>query len=287
MKWPRISIITPSFNQGKFIEETIQSVINQDYPDLKYLVIDGGSKDNTVDIIKKYEDKIDYWVSKPDEGQTDAISKGFRRTSGEIVAWINSDDQYFSKNVLKKVAKFFSENKDIDACCGDNVYIDENNNVLYMRKGVPFCSKRLLYIWNYIHQPTVFMRRKVIEEFALNTSLNYVMDYEYWMRISNKYKFRYINALISASRWHSECKTMVGTSNVFYELKKVHAVMGKGTNIRIIPPQYLFKIFYNIQRLYSLPFLWQLNSKERFPNISVKSWAKLLKRQAFGLRFGG
>lgn len=287
MDKPKVSVITASLNQGKFIEETILSVLSQDYPNLEYLIIDGGSTDNTLDVIKKYEDRIDYWVSEPDKGQSDAINKGLKRVTGNIVTWINSDDQYYSEKIFSKVVEHFCANPDIDVCYGDNVYIDKNSSILYMRKGLPIYSRRLLNIWNYMHQPTVFLKREVIAEAILDIDLEYAMDYEYWLRISEKHKFKYINLLISASRWHDDSKTTANTDATFSAVKEIYAVTGKGLNSRIIPDKYLFKIFYNLQRLYTLPFLWQLNSKERFLNITVKSWAKLLKRQLLGLRFGG
>ncbi len=282
---PKISVVTPSLNQGRFIEETILSVLSQDYPNVEYMIFDGGSTDNTTDIINKYDEHIDYWVSEPDESQSDAINKGFERVTGDIVTWINSDDQYCTKNIFKKISEFFITNPHIDACYGNNVYVDENSAILYLRKGVPFYSRELLKIWNYIHQPTVFLRKDVIDNFSLNLNLNYIMDYEYWLRITRKYKFKYIDLIISASRWHHECKTIENEGQFFFELEKVHDTMGSRSVNRIIPPQYFFKIFYNIQRLYSLFFLRQLNRKNCFSNITVKSWRNLLKRQVIGLRF--
>jgi glycosyltransferase involved in cell wall biosynthesis len=282
----KISVVTPSLNQGKFVEETILSVLNQDYPNIEYMIMDGGSTDNTLDIIKKYEDRIDYWVSEPDKGQSEAINKGFEIVTGDIVTWINSDDQYFTEDIFQKVFELFSTNPEIGACYGNNVYIDENSSILYFRKGIPFYSRGLLNVWNYIHQPTVFLRREVIDEFLLNLDFNYVMDYEYWLRIAQKHKFKYIDLLISASRWHNECKTMENDNLFFFELKKIHNATAKRFINRIIPPKYFFKMFYNIQRLYSLPFLWQLHRKKSSLNIKGKSWINLIKRQVFGLRFG-
>ena len=115
--WPRISIVTPSYNQGQFIEETIRSVLLQGYPNLEYIIMDGGSKDNTLDILQKYEHAIDYWSSAPDKGQAHAINKGFASASGDILAWLNSDDVY-EAGVLAQVAKFFQEQPDIDVISG-------------------------------------------------------------------------------------------------------------------------------------------------------------------------
>ena len=115
--YPKISIVTPSFNQGKYIEQTIQSVLDQDYPNLEYIIIDGGSTDETVEIIKKYEHKIHYWVSEPDKGQTDGINKGFAKCTGEIFNWINSDD-YYEPGTFYKLAKLFTEHPYVDVVCG-------------------------------------------------------------------------------------------------------------------------------------------------------------------------
>lgn len=286
MDRPKISVVTPSFNQGRFIEETILSVLNQDYPIIEYIIIDGGSTDNTLDIIRKYEKSIDYWNSEPDKGQSDAINKGLKRVTGDIVTWINSDDQYYSKNIFSKISALFTAKPHIDACYGNNVYVDESSSILYLRKGIPFYSIRLLNIWNYINQPTVFLRKCIIDNFLLDLELNYIMDYEYWLRIARRYNFKYIDLMISASRWHNECKTIGNKIQFYLELEKVYNAMGRNVTNRIIPPQYFFKICYNVQRLYSLPFLWQLNRKNCFLNITVKSWINLLKRQVFGLRFG-
>ena len=282
----KISIITPSYNQGEYIEETIQSVINQDYPNFEYIIIDGGSTDNTVDIIKKYEAHIDYWISEPDEGQSHAINKGIDRATGDIVAWLNSDDQYFSADVLRKVACFFNTFKDVHACYGNNVYVDSNGDILYLRMAPRFWSIGLLKKWNYIHQPTVFLRKDVINNFSINNSLDYIMDYEYWLRISTRYNFKYINEIASASRWHNSCKTIGNTDRFFEELERVHNELGNETFKHLIPPLLLFKVFYNFQRIFSVLFLYQLVSKKRFPSIRLYKWKKIFKRQMFGLRLG-
>ncbi len=282
----KISIITPSYNQGEYIEETIQSVINQNYSNIEYIIIDGGSTDNTVDIIKKYESNIRYWVSETDEGQSHAINKGFERATGDVVAWLNSDDQYFSVDTLKQVAKFFNKNKDVDACYGNNVYIDSSGDILYLRMAPRFFSIELLKKWNYIHQPTVFLRKDIINKFHINNNLDYIMDYEYWLRISTKYKFRHLNEIISASRWHSSCKTIGNTDKFFEELENVHCELGVGYRNHLIPPLLLFRVFYNFQRILSTLFLYQLISTKRFSSIKLYKWKKIFMRQMLGLRFG-
>lgn len=283
----KFSIITPSFNQGRFIEKTIQSVINQDYAGIEYVVIDGGSTDNTVDVIKKYQGHMKYWVSESDAGQSDAIKKGFEKVSGDIVGWINSDDCYYSKDVFKKVADVFESNPDVNICYGDNIYIDENDSVLYLRKAFPFYSEKLLSIWNYINQPTVFFRKKILDEFQLDLSLHYIMDYEYWLQISNRYRFKYVNSIISASRWHTSCKTISNSQAFYDELETVYGRIGKPILAKILPPKYIARFFLNFQRFCSFMFLMQLRSKGRFENFKIDNFAKLLKRQFLGLRFIG
>lgn len=282
----KISIITPSYNQGEYIEETIQSVINQNYSNIEYIIIDGGSTDNTVDIIRKYESSIEYWVSEKDEGQSHAINKGLERASGEVVAWLNSDDQYFSADILTQVAKFFNKYKDVDVCYGNNVYIDSSGDILYLRMAPRFFSTELLEKWNYIHQPTVFLKKEIIKNFHINNNLHYIMDYEYWLRISTKYKFQHLNEIMSASRWHSSCKTIGNIDKFFEELENVQRELGMESRNRLIPPLLLFRIFYNLQRIVSTLFVYKLFSSKRFSTIKLYSWKKIFMRQMLGLRFG-
>ena len=124
LAWPRISIVTPSFNQGRFLERTILSVLNQNYPNLEYIVMDGGSTDESVEIIKKYENYLAYWISEKDNGQSDAIKKGFQKSTGEILAWLNSDDIYLS-GALRGVAGFFRDGKGTEVVYGNRYIIDE------------------------------------------------------------------------------------------------------------------------------------------------------------------
>lgn len=285
-KYPKISIITATLNQGQFIEETIQSVIGQDYPNIEYILIDGGSTDGTLGIIRKYEHRIDYWISEPDDGQTDALMKGLTRATGEIIGWINSDDLYYCPNVFAGVAKFFHRNPHVDLCYGGNVYIDEHGGVLLARTEVPFYSRWLLSIWNYIHQPTVFFRRHVLEAMSLDCRLHYAMDYEYWLRASRCYRFKCIRQFMSASRWHPQCKTISDGSAFFSELKAIHGKIGAPALARIIPPRVTARVFYNLQRLWSLGSLGRLRSTDRFKSIRIGALSQLVKRQVLGLGIG-
>src|SRR5215831_18533986 len=151
MSVPRISIVTPSYNQGRFIEETIQSVLSQDYPNLEYIIIDGGSKDQSVDIIRKYEKRLAYWVSEKDSGAADAIAKGFRRATGDIMAYLNSDDLY-SPETLRAVAEVFQAGRS-DVVYGNTWWIDSDGHYLGERRQTPFAPMGYLYGGFDLQQP--------------------------------------------------------------------------------------------------------------------------------------
>ncbi|HEY9698665.1 MAG TPA: glycosyltransferase family 2 protein [Trichocoleus sp.] len=189
LQLPRISIITPSYNQGHFIEETICSVLQQNYPNLEYIVIDGGSTDNTVDIIKRYESQISYWVSEPDRGQTHAINKGLKRATGEILAYINSDD-YYLPGTLHAVAEYFRNYPEIDLLHGRCCYVDAHGESIGEQFGNIHTFEEIIDLWSIwwrkqqFVQPEVFWTRRISDRVgAFNESLYFVMDYEYWSRI--------------------------------------------------------------------------------------------------------
>jgi glycosyltransferase involved in cell wall biosynthesis len=184
MQYPKISIVTPNYNGGQFLEETILSVIGQNYPNLEYIIIDGGSTDNSVEIIKKYEKHLAYWVSEKDKGQSDAINKGFTKATGKIVTWLNSDD-FFLPNTLHKVATYW-QNKTFDFLIGNVKIVDSNSE----SKGIAK-SKVVLYKNYYlpsssvILQPASFFSKKVLDVCnGLDASYHYVMDVDFWIRAS-------------------------------------------------------------------------------------------------------
>ena len=212
--WPRISIVTPSFNQGEFIEETIRSVLLQGYPNLEYIIIDGGSTDETVSIIKKYEKWLAYWVSEPDRGQAHALSKGIAKAEGDIFAWINSDDLY-CKGAFEKAVNFMWERGGIakSIIYSDLIIIDELGKATDSISPLPVTRENLIRFWkkNYrIPQPTVFMRRDLIHEDMLDLSLHFVFDWDLWIMLSETNEFHYLNDTLAMFRVYDKSKTGSG-----------------------------------------------------------------------------
>lgn len=215
----KISIITPSFNQAGYLEQTIQSVIGQNYSNLEYIIIDGGSSDNSPEIIKKYERHIAYWVSETDTGQSHAINKGLEKATGDIIAWINSDDQYLP-GALKTVSNYFSRNPEIDLIYGNAVNLYPNGKTKnYIVK--EFDPVDLLSRVS-VHQPSVFWKRGIHEEIGvLDETLNYVMDYDLWLRIFFRYKTKRVDKMLSIFRIHADSKTYYDPRELYYEKRKV------------------------------------------------------------------
>jgi glycosyltransferase involved in cell wall biosynthesis len=203
---PLVTVVTPSYNQGPFIRETIESVLSQDYPNLEYLVIDGGSTDETLSILKTYGSKF-LWISELDEGQAHAINKGWKRSKGEILAWLNSDD-IFQPGAIQKAVEYFLKHPEVGAVYGEAYYINEDGDVISRYPTEPFDRHRLVEFC-YICQPATFVRRSVVEDVGLlDESLNFCMDYELWIRIARKYGFGYLSHYLALSRLHTDCKTV-------------------------------------------------------------------------------
>jgi|TARA_B110000091_G_C13808248_1_gene473596 glycosyltransferase involved in cell wall biosynthesis len=185
--YPKISVVTPNFNQGDYIEQTIQSVLNQNYPNLEYIIIDGGSTDNSLEIIKKYQDKLSYWVSESDAGMYDAINKGFSRSTGEIMCWINSDDVLWH-NSLDNVASIFKSNEKVEWLQGYPSVIDEKGKLILQRDAV--FSKFYFYLNNhkesfsFIQQESTFWSRNLWNKTGGYLNLDYKLasDFDLWMR---------------------------------------------------------------------------------------------------------
>lgn len=214
---PKISIVTPSFNQGQFIEQTIDSVLSQNYPNLEYMIMDGGSTDNTVEIIKKYSKHLTHWVSESDRGQSDAINKGLKLCTGDVFNWLNSDD-YYEAHTLEFVGKQFLQN-DCMVLCGKSRIFNENGTQ-HFSTGTDIYKDNLPKTigWARIDQPETFIRKQLLDQIGfINEQLNYVMDKELWMRILFHIDLKNIyttDTILAHFRLHATSKT-VATAPLF------------------------------------------------------------------------
>jgi glycosyltransferase involved in cell wall biosynthesis len=213
-KLPKISIITPSFNQAAFIEQTISSVLGQGYPKLEYIIIDGGSTDGSVEIIRKYEDRIAFWVSEKDRGQAHAINKGLARATGDIIAYLNSDDFYLD-GTLRQVADLFNRRPDLDVFHGRCRVVDQDGAKIGERTGSITRYDEILDLWNVwwgrrnFVQPEVFWTRRIANRVGqFREDLHWVMDYDYWLRILRAGgQVGFIDAELAAFRLHPNQKS--------------------------------------------------------------------------------
>lgn len=224
---PLVSIITPSYDQGEFIEKTILSVLNQGYPNIEFIIMDGGSTDKTVDILKKYTQKITYWESKSDEGQTYAINKGFRIATGEYIGWLNSDD-YLEPNVLGSIVKAFKTENDIGTVSG-KIYLVNGNG---KKTGERFNKEEitvdsLLNGKVQVNQPGTFHRKMLLEKYGyLDESLNFAMDYELWIRLAQYSKFKQLDIFVANHRFHKLSKTQSEFIKFIPEIKRIRKKYG-------------------------------------------------------------
>jgi len=225
---PLVSIVTPSYNQAPFLEETIQSVLGQEYPDIEYIIVDGGSTDGSVDIIRKYADRLAWWVSEPDGGQTEAINKGFARARGEIFAWLNSDDTYLPKAVGEAVS-FLQAHPEVGLVYGDANLIDENGQVLGRFAARQTSYRKLLRGSVHIPQQAAFWRASLWRQVGpLDPSFYFAMDYDLWVRLAKITEIRYTPQLWANFRLHGDAKTNAADDRCYPEMLRVAQREGYG-----------------------------------------------------------
>lgn len=222
----RISIVTVSFNQGQFIEDNILSVINQNYPDIEHIIIDAGSTDGTLEILKKYNHIK--WTSEPDKGQSEGLNKGFKKATGEIIGWINSDDR-LAEGALKKVACFFNENPDEIAVVGDQAIIDQSGTIIRIIKSQGYTFDFLLNHARGITQNSTFFKREIFKTIGyLNVTVHYAMDRDLFIRISKIKPMPYLAETLGEFRLHDESKTTKGSYYFVKDLIKIRRHYGGG-----------------------------------------------------------
>lgn len=222
----KFSIVTPTFNHKKYIETTIKSVLvnkSKNY-ELEYIIVDGASTDGTQDIVKTYIDNVDLFISEPDDGQSDAINKGFTHATGDIYAYINSDDYYYPE-AFEKVAKIFNENPDIDVIYGNCLFVTEDEQFLrYFTEIEPYNEYRLTSCTDFIMQPSCFWRKEIYDQCGgFTKDFHFGFDWELWCRMAEKgAKFHYINELLAVNREFEMTKTSTGGDKRLAELKQMN-----------------------------------------------------------------
>jgi len=265
---PKISIITPSYNQDEFLSECIESVLNQDYPNLEYIIIDGGSTDGSVNIIKKYEKHIDYWISEEDSGQSDAINKGFKLATGDIVAWINSDDFYYP-GTFELIEKEYSSTPEASFYYGNGNRVDRKGVIksLFYREGTPdFSLEALIYGLNYILQPVTFIRHAALIEVGyLDQKLHYGMDSDLWIRLASLCSPKKLMDVLAATREYGDTKTSTGS---FERVEELRRIAEKYSSCPLTPGVLLYYLdtLNNYLNVDDHPFMYS------FQNEVIKFW---------------
>lgn len=264
MNWPKISIVTPSFNQGQYIEETIISVLSQNYPNLEYIIIDGGSTDDTVEIIKKYESRITYWVSEPDNGQSHAINKGLDKSTGEIFNWLNSDDWYTS-GALFEVANAFINNSSAQFVSGYENHVELNGNVNVhngtflkssIEETIEFCE---------VTQPSTFFKLVAIRKVhGVSEDLHYIMDGEMWIKLLLLYgqaHFVKLDKVLVNFRLHSDSKTLSNNfvNNFLFERSSIITDLQRFIGIPENIISFYISDIYKTPIIYRLGRNWKIN----------------------------
>jgi len=219
---PLVSIVTPSYNQAKFLQRTIESVLSQTYPNIEYIIMDGGSSDGSLEIIKKYADRISYWESKKDKGQTDAINKGFARASGQLYAWLNSDDTY-TPGAIQEMVEYMNAHPDVGMVYGDCNFIDANDSIIGKFNAQQTDYQRLRNGFVHIPQQSAFWRSKLYKQVGpLDETIYFAMDYDLWLRLARISTIKYFPRLWANFRLHGDAKTIADDDRCWPDMIKIH-----------------------------------------------------------------
>lgn len=238
-----VSIVTPSYNQSRFIQDTIRSVLSQDYPQMEYIIVDGASTDGSVEIIHRYEDQLAWWVSERDQGQTDAINKGFARATGDIFAWLNSDDTY-EPGAVSAAVNYLQEHPEVGMVYGDCNYIDENGERIGKFRSRQTTYQRIRRGYNQIPQQTMFFRAGLWKQVGpLDPSFHYAMDYDLWTRIAARSEIKYVPQTWANFRLHTAGKTIVADDRFWPEMLRIHYRDGGSFLSVLVARYYIRKLF--------------------------------------------
>lgn len=238
----KVSIITPSFNQAEFLEETILSVLRQDYPNLEYWIIDGGSTDGSLEIIRKYEDRLAGWISEKDRGQTDAINKGFARATGDILAWLNSDDTY-QPGAVAQAVRLLEDHPGWGMVYGDTQFINEKGNVIGKFPASQTDYDKLRQGYVHIPQQAAFFRANLWKDVGpLDPTFYFAMDYDLWVRLAEQAPLVYVRQLWASFRLHGNAKTIAADDRCWPEMLRVHYRDGGSFFSMIVFKYYLRKL---------------------------------------------
>ncbi len=225
---PTVSIVTPSFNQAKFLEEAILSVLEQDYPHIEYIIVDGGSTDGSVGIIERYSHRLAWWISEPDQGQTDAINKGFARATGDIFAWLNSDDTYLPGAVSEAVT-FLTAHPEAGMVYADANLVDERGNLLGRFPARQTNLRSMLRGSVHIPQQTTFFRAELWRQVGpLDPTFYFAMDYDLWVRLAKIAPLVYYPRLWANFRLHGKGKSIITDDRCYPEMLRVYRREGGG-----------------------------------------------------------
>lgn len=268
----KISIVTPSLNQAPFLEQTIQSVLSQDYPHLEYIVIDGGSSDGSVEIIRRHAEQIAFWCSENDEGQSDAIAKGFERATGDIIGWLNSDD-ILLPGAISAVAQFFENHSRTETVSGGAYCINEDGRPLKRQFGTYTLGVRAsygrlrFYEQDGVFQQATFWRRSAYEAVGgLDRSLQFAMDRDLFLRLAKRKRFARLPQLLACFRLHKDCKSL----RIQHVRRKENELLNRRHAVDAYNPLLRKAIYY----------------RYRLPSLLRKAWLGLL-RSSGGIRLKG
>lgn len=235
-----VSIVTPSFRQGHFLEAAIRSVLEQDYPKIEYIVVDGGSQDGSAEIIQRYASRLAWWVSEPDQGHADALNKGFARANGELLAWLNSDDIY-EPGAVREAVEYMQANPQVSMVYGDANFINDQGQVIGKFPARQTSYRRMRRGYVHIAQPSSFFRASAFRQVApIDTSLYFSFDYDMWLKLAALGPVQYLPRLWSNFRLHGDCKTVLADDRCWPDMLEVNRRLG-GSKFSVIHAKYLVR----------------------------------------------